>query len=357
MKNILLAAMAAFFTTVSCAQGITQTPGWAGFESFVFDEQSGHRTHSLVILKGGKIVFERHRPGFTPRTAQQVWSISKSVSGLLIGLAIEDKLLSAEDSLQKFFPEASRDVTINHLLNMTSGLEWNEGYEYNPIGSDVIRMLYTANYSDMASYAAHKPLEYPVATHFKYSSGTTNILMGILARATGPGDYAQYPWRRFFDPLEITSATWERDGKGTFVGSSYLYISPADLAKIGNLFLSQGQYKGKQIVPLKWLERSKTLSPFFEASLEKDQSLEGLAYSTQWWLNAPLKRADGTLSPHHPDLPTDAILALGHWGQMMVIIPSHKVVLVRTGADKRAGIDRNKFFDLFMRALEQASIP
>lgn len=358
MNTKYKAAIAAFFTILSfkvLAGPITQTPAWPSFEEYAFNDQAFHRTHSLLIVRDGKVIYERFRPGFTERTPQQLWSISKSVSGLIIGLAIEDKLLKSEDPLNKYYPKAPAEVQLQHLLNMTSGLEWNEGYEYNPVKSDVIRMLYTANFDDMAAFAANKPSDHQPGSNFKYSSGNTNILMGVLAKVTGPGDYAEYPWRRLFNPLNITSATWERDQRGTFVGSSYLYMSARDLAKIGELFLTNGMYQGKQIVPAAWLERSKKAAPFFSSPVAQGKVDNEYAYSHQWWLNKPLIQSDGSSKRKFPDLPEDTIFALGHWGQMLVVIPSLKLVMVRTGADKTTeGLDRNKFFSLFMRALKQA---
>ncbi|PIP89815.1 MAG: serine hydrolase [Bdellovibrionales bacterium CG12_big_fil_rev_8_21_14_0_65_38_15] len=336
------------------AQQITKAPAWSSFESFTFASDQDFLTNSLLVVKDGEVIYERYREGFQAQTKQQIWSMSKSISGLIIGKAINDKIIGLQDSVSKYYPEAPKDVTISHLLNMVSGLEWNEGYEYNPVGSDVINMLYTENYKDMARFTATKGLAYPAGSFFKYSSGSTNLLMGILSKAMGPNDYADYPWRSFFNLLDIDDVTWERDHRGTFVGSSYIFIKPRDLVKIGQLFLDQGRYKNKVIVEASWLEQSSTPYPYFYVKERDIKNNDGFAYSNQWWLNAALPYPDGSLKSRYPSLPADAILALGHWGQMLVILPEQKTIIVRTSQDKKGKLNRDEFFSLFMRAYEQA---
>lgn len=343
-----------FFLSSHSWASIAKAPAWSAFESFAFSEDHQHRTNSLLVVIDGKVVFERYRPGINNKTTQQLWSVSKSVAGLIIARAIDDKLLKLSDPVKKFYPKAPDSITIEHLFNMVSGYEWNEGYEYSPFKSDVIAMLYNDQNKDMASFAAHKNSIHKPDEYFQYSSGTTNILMGILAKALGPSDYARYPWRSFFEPLGITSAVWERDHAGTFVGSSYLFLSARDLAKIGELVLTQGRYQDKQVIAKEWFERIKKPHSFFNDPARDLSESEGFAYSHQWWLNSALKFPDGSLKSRYPALSSNAILALGHWGQMMVIIPDKKTILVRTGADKSGRLDRDTFFALFMRALEQA---
>lgn len=357
MKKFITATSVAFLLLLGPslnAQILKKAPAWSSFESFTFAEDLEHKTNSLLVMVDGAIVFERYRTGFSSTTPQQIWSITKSITGLIIGKAISDNILKPNELIHKYYPQAPKTITINHLLNMTSGYEWNEGYEYNPLNSDVIRMLYSSNYDDMATFAANKKLAYDPGEYFQYSSGTSNILMGILSKAMGPGDYVSYPWRSFFDPLEIKDATWERDHKGTFVASSYLYLKARDVAKIGQLFLDKGIYKGKQIIPASWLVESATPHPYFlKADRELEQS-EYFAYSKQWWLNTALPFPDGSYKSRYPELPANAVVGLGHWGQMLVILPDQKVVIVRTGQDKGKRMNRHEFFGQFMRAYRQA---
>ncbi len=336
------------------AQDIVKAPGWAAFEQYAFATDKDHQTNSLLIHKDGEIIYERYREGFSQKTKQQIWSMTKSISGLIIGKAISDKILSVQDSISKYFPDAPKEIKLDHLLNMTSGYDWNEGYEYNPIGSDVINMLYTENYQDMASFAARKKLTFPAGSYFRYSSGTTNLLMGALSKAMGPSDYQEYPWRSFFDLLEITDVTWERDHAGTFIGSSYLYLSVRDIAKIGQLFLNKGKFKDLQIIEKSWIEKSSQPYSYFVTPDRELKRSTGFAYSNQWWLNTSLPFLDGSYKSRHPTLPSNAVLALGHWGQMLVILPDQNTVIVRTSQDKKGKLDRDEFFSLFMRAFDQA---
>ncbi len=180
----MVSLLTIFLYTQVGAQDMTKAPGWSAFEQFVFATDKDHQTNSLIIQKNDEIIFERYREGFTQETKQQIWSMTKSIAGLIIGKAISDNIISAQDPVHKYFPQAPRDIKINHLLNMVSGYDWNEGYEYNPVRSDVINMLYTEHYGDMASFAANKKLAHPAGSYFRYSSGTTNVLMGILSHRT-----------------------------------------------------------------------------------------------------------------------------------------------------------------------------
>lgn len=350
----MVSLLTVFLYTQVSAQDMTKAPGWSAFEQFVFATDKEYQTNSLVIQKNDEIIFERYREGFTKETKQQIWSMTKSIAGLIIGKAISDNIISAQDPIHKYFPKAPRDIKINHLLNMVSGYDWNEGYEYNPVRSDVINMLYTEHYGDMALFAANKKLAHPAGSYFRYSSGTTNILMGILSKAMGPSDYQDYPWRSFFIPLEINDVTWERDHAKTFVGSSYIFMRARDIIKIGQLFLDQGKYKNQQVIPKEWIEKSAEPYPYFMVAGRELKESVGFAYSNQWWLNSALPFLDGTYKSRYPSLPSNAILALGHWGQMLVILPDQNTVIVRTGQDKKGKIDRSEFFSLFMRAYEQA---
>ena len=127
-------------------------------------------------------------------------------------------------------------------------------------------------------------------------------------------------------------------------------MSARSLAKIGQLFLDPHQ----KIINREWLKKSSQPNPYF---LNPDRDLtssEGFAYSAQWWLNTALPMPDGSKKSRYPGLPDDAILALGHWGQMMVILPKQNIVIVRTGEDKKGRLNRDMFFELFMKAYKQA---
>tara|TARA_R110000868_G_scaffold38661_5_gene135115 strand:- start:4067 stop:5143 length:1077 start_codon:yes stop_codon:yes gene_type:complete len=353
-KFLTTSLLVVFLSFSAVAQNITKAPAWQAFESFAFSRDDVHLTNSLLVYKDGKIVFERYREGFSATSKQQIWSMTKSITGLIIGKAISENLLKIDDPVQKFYPKAPKGISVSHLLDMVSGYDWNEGYEYSPVGSDVIAMLYTEHYNDMASFAANKRANNEPGTQFMYSSGTSNLLMGILSKSMGPGDYKSYPWRSFFTPLEISNVTWERDHAGTYVASSYLYLSARDLAKIGQLFLNDGKYNNQQIIDAKWLKDSAKPHPYFLEPTRDLRQSESFAYSKHWWLNTALPQVDGSFKSRYPALPANAILALGHWGQMLVILPDQKTIIVRTGQDKGKRMNRDEFFSSFMKAYEQA---
>src|SRR5690606_19670033 len=185
---------------------------------------------------------------FNVKTPQKLWSVSKSISSILIGIAQKQGLLNIKDKVKMFYPHADERLEISHLLHMSSGLFWNETYENNPLDSDVLNMLFIKGHKDMASYVAMKKQEFAPGSHFKYSSGETNFMMSLLQKKISRLDYDTFPWKKLFTPLGITTATWERDHAGNFIGSSYLYLSPEDLARIGQLFLNGGVWGDQEIV-------------------------------------------------------------------------------------------------------------
>ena len=188
------------------------------------------------------------------------------------------------------------------------------------------------------------PLSAPVpkslASAF-YSSGDSNVLAAALRGMLDSSTYADYPWQALFTPLGIDSAVWERDGAGTFVGSSYLYLSARDLARIGLLMQREGRWQGRQLLPASWVAFNRT--PFTQAAAIPGEANPG----GHWWLNLPLP---GSPTPW-PDAPTDAYAALGHWGQALYIVPSHKLVIVRYADDRDGSYRHNELLRRVLAAL------
>ena len=211
---------------------------------------------------------------------------------------------------------ALAEITLDQLLRMSSGLEFNETYEAQ---TDVTEML--SNQADTAGFAASKPLIGPPDTIWSYSSGTTNIISGILRRAVGDTlqDYYAFSQERLFRPLSIGTATFETDRSGTFIGSSYLYASARDWARLGQFFLQDGVWNGERLLPDGWVDYLLTPTP---AAL-------GNEYGAHVWLNRNPK--DPNRDRLFPTLPEDMYYLGGYQGQMVVVIPSEELVITRFG--------------------------
>jgi CubicO group peptidase (beta-lactamase class C family) len=252
-------------------------------------------------------------------------------------------------------------ILIDHLLRMSSGLFWSEGYESSPLKSSVVAMLYTRGRNDMAAFAAAQDLAYPPGTHWYYSSGTSNLLMAILKKiynAPPPPGYAVTPgdkfedliFNRLFKAIGMRFITFERDGDGTPVGSSYLYTTARDLARFGYLYLHDGVWQGRRILPEKWVRYTTTMAPaYYTTDLNPEDAKDNPG--AQWYINVGIPERGQ--KPPWPDAPADTFAALGHWGQSLYVIPSLDIVAVRLGDDRDGSFDKNKYLGLLKNILER----
>jgi CubicO group peptidase (beta-lactamase class C family) len=207
-------------------------------------------------------------------------------------------------------------ITLDQLLKMSSGLEFDE--DYSEFG-DATEMLYRSY--DFAAYAAGKPLAAEPGELWNYSSGTANILARIVRQAAGSLYENYYGFLRhdFFDRIGMSSAVIEPDPSGTFVGSSYAFATPRDWARFGLLYLQEGVWNGQRILPPGWVAYTTAPAP----AAPRGQ------YGALFWLNAG--SASDPTDREWPEVPPDAFYASGHHSQSVVVIPSRKLVLVRFG--------------------------
>ncbi|MGA9223786.1 MAG: serine hydrolase, partial [Pseudomonas graminis] len=317
-------------------------------DSYAFparDEASreGVRTDALLIIHDGEVVYERYGGVTRADTPHLTWSISKSILASVLGVAFGEGRFKLEDAVARFYPpfSAHPDIKLQDLLHWASGLNWQEDYEYAPLNSSVVAMLYTRGRGDMARYTAEHVTASAPGISYRYSSGDSTVLAAALKGMVGERAYADYPWTALFDPLGITSATWERDATGTFVGSSYAYMTARDLARIGLLMERGGRWQDRQLMPKAWVDFN--LTPFKSLTPTPTDEAPG----GHWWLN---KTADGNLGPW-PDAPPDTFAALGHWGQALYVIPSAKLVIVRYADDRDGTYDHNQLLKLALKAV------
>lgn len=317
-------------------------PSLGAFEAYAFAPRDdltrqGVRSDAVVVIRDGRLIYERYAGPTQVDTPHLTWSVSKSIMACVLGVAFSEGRFQLDDPVRQHYPAfaAHPDIRMRHLLNWSSGLAWQEDYEYAPLKSSVVAMLYTRGRADMAAFVAGFAADAAPGTRFRYSSGDSNVLAASLKQMVGPA-YADYPWTALFEPLGIRSAVWERDASGTFVGSSYAYMSARDLARIGLLMQRGGRWKERQLLAPAWL--GFVLAPYADYHPEPGQEDEA-APAGQWWLN----RLPGSSARPWPSAPSSTFAALGHWGQALYVLPEQKLVIVRY-ADDRDGSYRHDEF-------------
>lgn len=300
-------------------------------------ERKGVRTDALLVIRDGQIVYERYAEPNTAQTPHLSWSMAKSLFATVLGVAYGEGRFKLDAPVAQYYPPMADhpQIKIGHLLNWASGLDWQEDYEYAPLKSSVVAMLYTRGRGDMAAFTAAHAADAAPGTRFRYSSGDSNLLAAALRGMVGEQAYADYPWTALFEPLGITHAVWERDASGTFIASSYAYLSARDLARVGLLMQRGGRWGERQLLPAAWVDFVST--PF--AAYQPQGFAPGDAVpGGQWWLNAELP---GSSRPW-PDAPADTIAALGHWGQGLYVMPKEKLVVVRYADDRDGSFQHNE---------------
>ena len=278
-------------------------------KALVDDHTYNGTPFAFVVLKDGKLVAERYREGLSQDTRLLSWSMAKSFTNALAGIMVGDGLVDiyAPTGIPQWQDDGRTAITLNDLMQMQSGLEWNEDYGNR---SDVNLMLHREK--DMGLYAIDKPLVYEPGTVWYYSSGSTNIVMRYLrGKFASDTEFLTYLRSRLFAPLGIRNAYFEPDMSGTPVGSSYLYITARDFARFGQMYLDDGFVEGERILPEGWVKYSAT-----PASASSD------AYGSFFWLNK---------DDYFPDAPEDMFYCQGHDGQEVFIIPSKELVVVVLG--------------------------
>lgn len=272
-------------------------------------------TRAVVVVYKGKIIAERYAEGFTRDTPLLGWSMTKSVTNAMAGILVQMNLLRLEDD--HLFEEWSdendprRLITLDQLLRMSSGLEWEEGYAGV---FDATKMLFTSD--EPYRFALNKPLEFEPDSVWEYSSGTTNLISELIKRKIGGNNkqYWNFPHSFLFNKLGMRSAIIEPGPDGTFVGSSFMFATARDWARIGLLYLNDGVWNGDRILPPGWVEYTQTPTP--KAPRER--------YGAHFYRT---KGEKGNTT----DIPNDAYHMSGYEGQKVVIIPSYDLVIVRLG--------------------------
>lgn len=295
----------------------------------VFADDVGE-TRALIVMHDGKIVAERYADGYTPETRHVGWSMTKTVTGVVIGMLIADGSLALDEPAP--VPRWQRvgdprgEITVRQLLQMRSGLRHVETGE-PAYDADTPQMLLLQGRDDMAHFAETQPLSAAPGEEFVYSTASSVILADIATRALTESDRPAtrraamdgYLHERLFELLAMDSAVAEFDAHGTLVGGSMIHATARDWAKFGEMLRGGGASpSGVRIVPQGWVRFMRTSSP------------SDPAYGAHLWLNKP--RPEGREPVLFPgSAPESTFAMLGFRGQYTLVSPSQKLTIVRLG--------------------------
>ena len=274
-------------------------------------ESNNYRVYSILIIKNGFLVKEWYQIPYDKDYLFRVYSVSKSVTSTLIGIALSKGYINSLDEfvLDYFpdydiaYPSLQKDaMTIWHLLTMTTGLHWPEYYPYN----DPRNPYNTWKASeDHVGFVLNRTMVAHPGTTFNYNTGASHLLSAIIQRATNMSTL-EFANQYLFGPLSIEESRWLEDPQGVAGGGDNLYLKPRDMAKIGYLFLKEGNWEGKKIISENWVRTSTSAIVNWGGELN---------YGYQWWIDAD----------------DDLYRALGYGGQQINVFHTQDLIVVFTG--------------------------
>lgn len=296
--------------------------------------QRSTTVHSVVVVRHGKLVFEQYFPGydqpwgrpdgqyeFTATTRHDMRSASKSVTSLLIGIAIDRKLVAGVDEhVLQFFPDYAAvkqpgwdAIKLRHLLTMSSGFKWDEARAWTDPENDEPHLVTEPN---PLGYVLSRSIAAPPDVLWTYSGGSTELLGNIIERVSNKSLEA-FARETLFQPLGITDVEWKPYKSGKIAAAAGLRLRPRDAAKIGQLVLSRGRWNNQQVVSADWIAQS--ITPRFQAVGYFGGTL---FYGYQWWMGRSL--AGGK--------EIKWVAAFGWGGQRIFIVPELDLVMMTTAA-------------------------
>ncbi|WP_195715182.1 serine hydrolase [Ancylomarina sp. 16SWW S1-10-2] len=290
----------------------------------IFDHEE--RTRGVVVLYKNKLVAERYGKGFDQSTPLLGWSMNKSIINALVGIMKKQNRLDLNDKalFKEWANDERKNIALNDLMHMSSGLDWDEGYGGL---SDVTKMLYKTGKASV--YAINKKFAIKPDSAWVYSSGTSNIISQYIRNKISNDEaYHNFPYLELFNKIGASSFYYETDANGTFVASSFGYATTRDWAKFGMLYLNDGMANGERILPEGWAKYS----------AEPAKASNG-KYGAQFWVN--------NLSG------IDEFRSVGHHGQIVSIIPSKNLVIVRLGLSINKRFNSNKFIQNVVNSIKE----
>ncbi|EIA10060.1 serine hydrolase domain-containing protein [Flavobacterium frigoris] len=287
--------------------------------AFDVEDKKDKRTRSLLVIYKDKIIAEKYDTGFNKESKILGWSMTKSITSAIFGVLQKQRKYDIYQAapVQEWQNDSRKLITTNDLLHMNSGLEWEENYSTI---CDATKMLFMSQ--DMSRAQLEKPAAFKPNSNWNYSSGTTNLLSGILRQQFKTHqEYLDFWYSALIDKIGMNSMVIETDMVGNYVGSSYGWATTRDWAKFGLLYLHKGNWNGDQILEESWVKYT-----------AKPTNTSDGKYGAQFWLNAGGK---------FPDVPREMYYCSGFQGQMVAIIPSHDLVIVRMGLKEDPEFDFN----------------
>jgi CubicO group peptidase (beta-lactamase class C family) len=284
------------------------------------------QVHSLLIVRGGYMVMEKYFHGYHADSLHTLQSVTKSFASALIGIALEEgKINSVRDKVLDFFPDIrpleymdvrKKSMALEHLLTMQTGTDYHEGYP----GSPHDRLNHLATGWDR--FYLNRPMKNKPGTRFQYDSGSVILLSAILKRTVGvhANGYAD---EALFKPLGINRTRWFMNQEGHPHTGGGLSLMPRDMARFGLLYLRNGRWQDKQVIPENWIEESFKMHVSFIGY----RTGHYVGYGYLWWILEP--------DPNGPG--HDYIYAAkGYMGQYIFVIPEHDMVVVVTGGSRNS---------------------
>lgn len=294
----------------------------------LFTREDVGETRAVLVLHNGKIVAQRYGEGYGPQSRFLGWSISKTLTGVVIGMLVADGRLHLDQSAPISRWQRSGDprgeITLRHLLQMRSGLRHEE--QADPVyTSSEVRMMFLDGRDDMAGFAEAQPLDHEPGSVFTYSTASSQILADIATRTLAPDASPakrQAEMREFLNarvavPLNMPSLTGEYDRAGTLIGGAMMWATAPDWARLGEFLRHGGSVKGAQIVPRGWVDFMKSKNP------------RAPDYGAALWLNQPSGTDRNLLFPDRA--PHTLFAAIGHQGQYILVSPDQNLTVVRFG--------------------------
>lgn len=269
--------------------------------------------HSLLIIRNGYLITEAYFYPYQKGVKHVINSCAKSITSALVGIAISEGCLnSVNDLVLPYFTDLKVDhtdalkeaLTIEHLLTMTTGLDWTEDGSY---GSDHDSWTQMWKSKNQIQYILNRPMRSEPGGTFYYCTGASHLLSGILQRTTGKSA-SDYGREKLFGPIGINDFAWHYDSNGINLGGAGIYLTPADMAKFGYLYLKRGKWDGRQVVPEQWIEAST------QKRINTPYGLAGrYGYGYHWWMNG-----------------FEGYSARGYGGQYIFVLPKYEMVVVFT---------------------------
>jgi hypothetical protein len=288
------------------------------------------KTRAVLVLYKDQIIAEKYSEGFTKDSRILGWSMTKSIMSTVFGILEHQQKINIQDKapVESWQNDARKEITIHNLLQMNSGLEWDENY--NEI-SDATKMLFLER--DMTKVQEEKPLIGKPNETWNYSSGTSNLLSGILRdQFNNHQSYLDFWYTNLIDKIGMNSMILESDLAGNYVASSYAWATARDWGKFGLLYLHNGAWNGEELFTKEWVDYVTTPTPTSNGS-----------YGAQFWLNTEKQLKDVSQNMYFAD---------GYQGQGVYILPDEDLVIVRFGLDGATGMVGNEFLKGIIQSIQ-----